>query len=65
MVFGTSVFGYLNDHRMEIARKDKKKNDALLTDIAYNTGYSSLAHFSNAFKKKFGLSPAKMQKTHL
>jgi len=31
--------------------------DKSAKEIAYQTGYSSPQHFSNAFKKKFGLTP--------
>jgi AraC-like DNA-binding protein len=34
----------------------KQKN---VTQIAFELGYASLQHFSAAFKKKFGVSPAK------
>ncbi|QNL51989.1 helix-turn-helix transcriptional regulator [Olivibacter sp. SDN3] len=55
--FSNSVFGYLNDLRLAIAKKNLLQHNKSLTEIAYETGYSSLAHFSNAFKKKYGLSP--------
>jgi len=32
-----------------------------VTEIALELGYSSLQHFSMAFKKKFGVSPNKMK----
>jgi AraC-like DNA-binding protein len=56
--FSTTVFGYVNDLRLNIAKKDFLKKEKSLTEIAYDSGYSSLSHFSNAFKKKFGVSPA-------
>ncbi|MEC5146443.1 AraC family transcriptional regulator [Chitinophaga sp. 212800010-3] len=60
-VFSTTVFGYLNDHRLLLAKKWIARGDKALSEIAYDCGYSSLAHFSNAFKKKFGASPIKFR----
>lgn len=60
-VFSTSVFGYLNDYRLELGRKQVLKQNKSLTEIAYETGYASLSNFSNAFKKKYGVSPLKIR----
>jgi len=58
-VFGNTVFGYLSDARLEIAKNDLLENRKTAGEIASELGYSSVQHFSNAFKKKFGLSPNK------
>lgn len=60
-VFDNTVYGYLNDHRMEHARKLVLEKSISLTDIADTYGFSSIQHFSTAFKKKFGVSPVKMR----
>jgi AraC family transcriptional activator of pyochelin receptor len=60
-VFDNTVFGYLNDHRMESARQLVLERSHSLTDIADTFGYSSIQHFSNAFRKKFGVSPGKLR----
>lgn len=60
-VFDNTVYGYLNDHRMEHARKEVQNGQKTLGEIAYHLGYSSPQHFSNAFRKKFGISPLKMR----
>ena len=59
-VFSNTVFGYLNDHRMEHARRLILTRQQSLTEIAETLGFSSIQHFSNAFRKKFGVSPSKM-----
>lgn len=61
-VFGNTVFGYLKDHRLEQARDMLCAGHKTVTEIAYETGYSTLQHFSNEFKKKFGLSPREVKK---
>lgn len=60
-VFDNTVFGYLNDHRMDYARKMIVTQEYSLTEIAEQLGFSSIQHFSLAFKKKFGVSPSKMK----
>ena len=56
-VFGQTVFGYLNDERMDLAKSDLLEKQKSITEIAFELGFSSVQHFSNAFKKKFGVSP--------
>jgi AraC family transcriptional regulator, transcriptional activator of the genes for pyochelin and ferripyochelin receptors len=56
-MFGNTVFGYLSDVRMEIAKTELLDNKKTAIEIASELGYSSVQHFSNAFKKKFGISP--------
>lgn len=60
-VFGNSVFGYLKDHRLEQAKNMIREGDRTVTAVAYETGYSTLQHFSNEFKKKYGLSPKEVK----
>lgn len=56
-VFGNTVFGYLADYRLQEAKTALAEGKKSATEIAFDLGYSSLQHFSNAFKKKFGVSP--------
>lgn len=60
-VFDNTVFGYLNDHRMDYARTMIAKQQYSLTEIAEQLGFSSIQHFSVAFKKKFGVSPSRVK----
>lgn len=60
-LFDNTVFGYLNDHRMEYARKLILRQQSTMTEIADELGFSSVQHFSIAFKKKFGVSPSKIK----
>ncbi|HEY0610840.1 MAG TPA: AraC family transcriptional regulator [Chitinophaga sp.] len=59
--FDKTVFEYLSDVRLETAKHDLLENKKTVTEIAFQLGYSSLQHFSAAFKKKFGVSPNKMK----
>lgn len=60
-MFGVSVFGYLKSHRLEMARELIRGGGKSVTEVAYETGYSTLQHFSNEFRKKFGVSPGRLK----
>ncbi|WPV66408.1 AraC family transcriptional regulator [Chitinophaga sp. LS1] len=60
-VFDNTVFGYLNDHKMEYARQLLQSAVQSVTQIAEQLGFSSVQHFSTAFRKKFGVSPVKLR----
>ncbi len=60
-IFDNTVFGYLNDYRLEQSRELIRQGELSFTDIADTLGYSSLQHFSNAFRKKYGKSPREMK----
>lgn len=62
-LFGTTVFGYIHSIRMSMAKRLLLGTDKTAKEIAYETGYSSPQHFSNAFKKKFGVSPKSVRTT--
>ena len=60
-MFGTTVFGYLSDARLEIAKNELIHKKKRISEIAMDLGYSSVPHFSLSFKKKFGFSPNKFE----
>lgn len=56
-MWGTTIFGYLRDMRMEKARfllSGARKN---VIAVAQEVGYSNPSHFSAAFKRKYGINP--------
>lgn len=55
--FGTTVFGYLLDLRMEQARNLLLNTDRSIMDISDEVGYKNPQHFTAAFKKKYGVTP--------
>ncbi|MEH2263861.1 helix-turn-helix transcriptional regulator [Nostoc sp.] len=57
-VFGTTVFGYLHNHRMEIARQLLQDGKMRVATVANEVGYANPGHFAAAFKRKFGVSPS-------
>jgi AraC-like DNA-binding protein len=61
-LFGTTVFAYLAEQRLELARKMLRDTDKTAAEIAFALGYATPQHFSVAFKKRFGVSPKSMRK---
>lgn len=59
-MFGQPPFAYLADVRLEMARTALHRKQKSITQIAFELGYASLQHFSMAYKKKFGMSPKKV-----
>ncbi|WP_324677921.1 AraC family transcriptional regulator [Hymenobacter sp. GOD-10R] len=59
--FGQTVFGYLADFRLAEAKAQLIGGQKTASELAFELGYSSLQHFSTAFKKKFGVSPRELR----
>jgi AraC-like DNA-binding protein len=57
LVFGTTVFGYLHDHRLEQARKLLLVGEISISKAARSVGFASRSYFATAFRKKFGINP--------
>ncbi len=56
-LFGTTVYGYLFDYRMGIARDLLSDKKLSIGEVAYKSGYENPSHFATAFKRKYGTSP--------
>lgn len=56
-VLGISFSKYLNDVRIDNARKMLLTTDKSVTDIAVEVGFSSASHFIYAFRNRTGVSP--------
>jgi len=56
-IFGTTVFGYLYDCRMDRARQMLQERRMTITEIARTVGYANHRSFAAAFKKKYGINP--------
>jgi len=60
-VYGTTVFGYLHDLRMEQARRMLLDEHKTVGEAADNAGYRNAHHFTAAFKKYFGHLPSELK----
>lgn len=56
-LFGMTVFGYIHHLRMEQARRLLIDTKMSAQEIAWQVGYGTPQHFSNAFKKTYGVTP--------
>lgn len=61
-VYGTTVFGYLHDLRMEQARRMLLDDHKTVGEAADNAGYRNAHHFTAAFKKYFGHLPSELKR---
>ena len=60
-VKGTTIENYFLMHKIEKVKELLIYDELNLTEIAYKLHYSSVAHLSNQFKKKTGLSPSQFK----
>lgn len=58
-IYGDSVYSFLYDYKMEVARKLLETGKHNVNEIGLKIGYSTASHFIAAFKKKYGTTPKK------
>lgn len=59
-LFGTTIFDFYQSQRMEHARYLLYEKGLSVTEVSVQLGYSSISHFSTAFKKHTGLKPCEL-----
>lgn len=59
-VFGATIFEFYQQQRMEHAKFLLYEKNLSVTDVSDILGYSSISHFSAAFKKYTGLKPCEL-----
>ncbi|HMG68003.1 MAG TPA: AraC family transcriptional regulator [Chitinophagaceae bacterium] len=59
-MFGTTIFDFYQSQRMEHARYLLYEKGLNVTEVSLMLGYSSISHFSTAFKKHTGLKPCEL-----
>jgi len=58
-IYGDTVFSFLFDYKMEVARNLLKSGEHNVNEVGLKVGYSTSSHFISAFKKKYGTTPKK------
>ncbi|MDO4880236.1 MAG: AraC family transcriptional regulator [Capnocytophaga sp.] len=58
-IYGESVYNFLFDYKMELARKWLQSGEYNINELSIKLGYSTPSHFIAAFKKKFATTPKK------
>jgi AraC family transcriptional regulator len=59
-MFGTTIFDFYQSQRMEHAKYLLYEKGLTVTEVSILLGYSSISHFSTAFKKHTGLKPCEL-----
>jgi AraC-like DNA-binding protein len=59
-MFGATIFDFYQSQRMEHAKFLLYEKGVSVTEVASLLGYSSISHFSTAFKKHTGLKPCEL-----
>jgi AraC-like DNA-binding protein len=58
LLTGKSPNIFINEYRLDEALTLLNKNTGNISEIAFETGFSSPSYFSKCFQKRFGLSPS-------
>lgn len=61
-VFGTTTFGYLQQHRLEQARQLLEEGSSPVSEVALAVGYTHFGHFASIFRKQFGVTPGNVRR---
>lgn len=64
LLFGTTIFDFYQSQRMEHARYLLYEKGLSVTEVSVQLGYSSISHFSTAFKKYTGINPGNLWALH-
>jgi len=60
VLFGSTIFDFYQDQRMEHAKFLLYEKSRTVSEVSATLGYSSISHFSTAFKKHTGLKPCEL-----
>ncbi len=55
---GMTTVGFVRDFRLKRAAQLLKQNKISIIDVSFKVGYTDRRHFSQEFKKKFGVNPS-------
>ena len=60
--FGNTIYGLLQEKRLEKSKVLLEMNDISIKEAANLVGYASMSHFSKIFKERFGVFPSWIRK---
>lgn len=64
-VYGTAIYTYMRNYRMDLAASLLMQTDELITVIAGKVGYANTGKFSEAFKNRKGKTPSEYRKVKI
>lgn len=59
-LFGTSVYGFVREQRMELAYRMLAAGQISVADAAHTCGYTN-SHFTKAFRRRYGVAPSTLR----
>jgi AraC-like DNA-binding protein len=62
--FGTTLIDYLTHHRVSHAQRLLTTTDQRIVEVAFESGFSSLSRFNEAFRRACGCSPREYRQHH-
>ncbi|MBY3620873.1 helix-turn-helix transcriptional regulator [Acinetobacter sp. CUI P1] len=60
--YGTTVFAYLRNKRLEKAWEIMRSGESSVSQTATMVGYNNFSHFAEAFRKQYGINPSEITK---
>lgn len=61
-LYGTTVFNYIRELRMERAKQLLQYENLPVSAVSEQVGYKNPQHFTTAFKEKYGITPSQLNK---
>lgn len=61
-VYGSSIYAYLREYRLQTAQKLLAESTLSVADIAHRIGYENPNKFSSAFHARYGMTPTEYRK---
>ncbi|WP_281679270.1 helix-turn-helix domain-containing protein [Synergistes jonesii] len=58
--FGCTVYEYVVEKRMEMARRLLQSGKYRVKEVVWMTGYSNAGHFIDTFRKRYGVTPSEI-----
>ena len=61
-VYGSSVYAYQKEYRLQLAQKLLTETDSTIAEIAHQIGYENPNKFSSALRQSLGMTPTQYRK---
>lgn len=61
---GTTVGNYLNDFRLDLAKRMIDDSERTINDVALSAGFADQSYFSKVFIRKYGITPSNYRRSY-